>query len=200
MEPPLLVEEDLSRAELGRRRRKLRDAALSQRIAVFLVGPLATLLVAIILVFFVFFDSSTISGPSMMPTLYDHYYVLTTRGLPDPKRGDIVIINVKASTGPEEWVKRIVGLPGDTVDVRGDVITVNGAPEEFKHATLTSNSAGPIEHVVVPAGRIFCAGDNRPISEDSRFVGTFALSAVKGRVVFIYAPIEHIGVVPGPAR
>jgi signal peptidase I len=200
MEPQALAEEDVSRAELGRRRRKLRDAALSQRIAVFLVGPLAALLLAVVLVFFVFFDSSTISGPSMMPTLYDHYYVLATKGLPDPRRGDIVIINVKTPTGPEEWVKRIVGLPGDTVDVRGDAITVNGAPETFPHAVLMGAAAGPIEHVVVPAGRIFVSGDNRPVSEDSRYVGTFALSAVRGRVVFIYAPIEHIGVVPGPAR
>lgn len=200
MEPPALPDDDLSRAELGRRRRRLHDQALSQRIAVLLVGPLATLLVVVVLVFFVFFDSSTISGPSMMPTLSDHYYVLATKSLPDPRRGDIVILNVKQPTGPEEWVKRIVGLPGDTVDVRGDVITVNGAPEGFKHATLTRGAAGPIEHVVVPAGRIFVAGDNRAVSEDSRFVGTFSLSAVKGRVVFIYAPIEQIGVVPGPAR
>jgi len=200
MDDRLPPEEDLTRVERARRARKRRDDQASQRLAIFLVGPLATLLIAVVLVFFVFFDTSTISGTSMLPTLYDHDYVLTTKGLPDPKRGDIVILNVNSSGTMEEWVKRIVGLPGDTVDVRGDIITVNGAPEQFPHPIQTQGASGPIEHVVVPAGRIFVAGDNRTVSEDSRFVGTFSLKAVKGRVMFVYAPITRIRAIAAPAR
>ena len=201
MDDHIEPEADLTRVERARRARKVRDDRASQRLAVLLVGPLATLLVAVILVFFVFFDTSTISGTSMLPTLLDHDYVLLTKGLSDPKRGDIVIVNVSTKGSvTEEWVKRVVGLPGDTVDVRGDAILVNGSPESFRHSTLVGAAAGPIEHIVVPQGRVFVAGDNRPVSEDSRYVGTFSLKAVKGRVVFVYAPITHMGPIAAPAR
>jgi signal peptidase I len=179
---------------------KAREIRLSKRLAVWLVGPLATLLVALVLVFFVFFDSSTVSGPSMMPTLRDHDYVLLTKGLPDPQRGNIVILNVVNKGVPEEWVKRIVALPGDIVDVSGDIILVNGKAEQFQHIITTSGASTPIEHVTVEPGRIFVAGDNRGVSEDSRYVGTFPLSAIKGRVFFIYAPISRIGPVPSPTH
>ena len=179
---------------------KAREDRLSRRIAIWLVGPLATILVALILVFFVFFDSSTVSGPSMMPTLRDHDFVLLTKGLPDPQRGDIVILNVANKGVPEEWVKRIVALPGDIVDVNGDIILVNGRAEQFQHIIMTSGATTPIKHLTVEPGRIFVAGDNRGMSEDSRSVGTFPLSAIKGRVFFIYAPITRIGPVPSPAH
>lgn len=179
---------------------KARELRLSKRLAIWLVGPLATLLVALVLVFFVWFDSSTVTGPSMMPTLRDHDYVLLTKGLPDPQRGDMVILNVVNKGVAEEWVKRIVAVGGDVVDVSGDIILVNGKAEQFRHVITTSGASTPIEHVTVDPGRIFVAGDNRGVSEDSRYVGTFPVSAIKGRVVFIYAPITRIGPVPSPAR
>ena len=174
------------------------DDALSQKLAVALVLPLALLLAAIVLVFFVLFDTSTIVGPSMTPTLLDHDYVLLTKGLRAPQPGDVVILNVVYKGQREEWVKRVMAVGGDTVDVKGDVIRVDGAPERFPHKVLLTGATTPVEHLVVPAGRIFVAGDNRGVSEDSRYVGTFPVSAVRGKVVFIYAPIERIGPVAGP--
>ena len=179
---------------------KARENRLSKRLAIWLVGPLATILIALVLVFFVFFDSSTVSGPSMMPTLRDHDYVLLTKGLPYPQRGDIVILDVINKGVPEEWVKRVVAVGGDVVDVNGDIILVNGKVEQFQHVITTSGASTPIEHLTVEPGRIFVAGDNRGVSEDSRYVGTFPLSAIKGRVFFIYAPITRIGPVPSPAH
>jgi signal peptidase I len=170
----------------------------AQRLAVRLVVPLALILTALVLVFFVFFRTSTVAGSSMYPTLHDHDLVLATPGLRDPKRGDIVILNVVWHGGREEWVKRIVAIGGDTVDVMGDIIRVNGAPEQFPHMIINSGETSPVEHLVVPQGRLFVAGDNRGISEDSRYVGTFSASAVRGKVVAIYAPIGRIGLVPGP--
>jgi signal peptidase I len=179
---------------------RLREQRMSRRLAIWIVGPLATLLALLILVFFVLFDSSTVSGPSMLPTLRDHDYVLLTKGLPDPKRGDIVILNVVNKGVPQEWVKRIVAVAGDVVDVNGDTIIVNGQPEQFPHVITTSGAFTPIEHVTVEPDRIFVAGDNRGVSEDSRYVGTFPASAIKGRVFFVYAPITRIGPVPSPAH
>ena len=200
MDPDDRTSPDITRRERFAEERRARDNAASKRLAIFLVGPLSLILIALVLVFFVLWTPSTISGPSMLPTLQDHDYVLTTKGLPDPKRGDIVIVDVVFKGKLERWIKRIVALPGDTVDVAGDRITVNGKPEAFQHRILSRPAAGPIEHLIVPAGRVFLSGDNRPVSEDSRFVGTLSESALLGRVIFIYAPIERFGPVPGPAH
>jgi signal peptidase I len=170
----------------------------SARIALALVAPLTAILLALILVFFVFFDTTTIDGGSMYPTLWDHDYVLITRGLKDPARGDIVVLHVLYKGTSEEWVKRIIGIGGDRVNVAGDMITVNGQGEQFPHMIIESGSTQPNEELTVGQGQIFLAGDNRPVSLDSRFVGTFPASSVHGRVVAIYAPISRIGSVPEP--
>jgi signal peptidase I len=202
MDAPELEPEKVAerRADLFRERRRLKDQALSARLAIFLVGPLATLLTALILIFFVFFEHSIVSGPSMLPTLRGGDYVLATKGLPDPMHGDIVILNVVYKGVREEWVKRIVGLPGDRVDVRGDIILINGTAESFRHLTITGDATIPVQTITVPAGQVFVAGDNRPVSEDSRYVGTFPLTSIRGRVVFIYAPTGRFGPVSGPPR
>jgi signal peptidase I len=197
-QPPVYDAEAALAAQL--RDAKLREQRISQRLAIWLVGPLATVLVALVLVFFVFFDTSHVYGPSMMPTLRDADFVLLTKGDPNPERGDIVILNVVNQGVAQEWVKRIVAVGGDVVDVNGDTILVNGRPEQFQHIITMSGMTTPIEHVTVEPDRIFVAGDNRGVSEDSRYVGTFPVSAIKGRVFFIYAPFTRFGPLPSPAH
>jgi signal peptidase I len=170
----------------------------SARIALALVGPLTALLLALILVFFVFFDTTTIDGTSMYPTLFNNDYVLITKGLARPQRGDVVVLHVLYQGKKEEWVKRIVALGGDRVNVAGNMITVNGAGEQFPHMIIDGGATQPVEQVTVPAGQIFVAGDDRAVSLDSRFVGTFPVTSIHGRVVAIYAPIERLGLVPEP--
>ena len=170
----------------------------SARIALALVGPLTAVLLALILVFFVFFYTTTIDGSSMYPTLFNKDYVLITKVLARPQRGDVVVLHVLYQGKKEEWVKRIVALGGDRVNVSGDMITVNGAGEKFPHMIIDGGATQPVEQVTVPAGQIFVAGDNRAVSLDSRFVGTFPVTSIHGRVVAIYAPIERMGPVPEP--
>ncbi len=170
----------------------------SARIALALVGPLTALLLALILVFFVFFDTTTVDGTSMYPTLFNNDFVLITKGLANPQRGDIVVLRVLYQGKSEEWVKRIIGLPGDRLNVVGNLITVNGAGERFPHMIIDGGATQPVEQLTVPAGQIFVAGDNRQVSLDSRYVGTFPITSIHGRVVAIYAPIERIGPVPEP--
>jgi len=170
----------------------------SARIALALVAPLTAILLALILVFFVFFDTTTIDGPSMYPTLFNRDYALITKGLTTPHRGDVIVLHVLYKGRQEEWVKRIVGLPGDRIDVAGDMITVNGAGEKFPHMIIDGGATQPVERVVVPAGQIFVAGDNRAVSLDSRFVGTFPASSIHGRVVAVYAPLSRMRLVPEP--
>jgi signal peptidase I len=170
----------------------------SARLALALVAPLSAILLALVLVFFVFFDTTTVDGPSMYPTLFDHDYALITKGLVTPQRGDVIVLHVLYKGKQEEWVKRLVGLPGDRIDVAGDMITVNGAGEKFPHMIINGDATQPVEQIVVPPGQIFIAGDNRAVSLDSRFVGTFPVTSIHGRVVAVYAPLSRLRIVPEP--
>jgi len=198
MGPELLDEIPLPDAEVVGEDGLTPTQRRSARIALALIGPLTALLLALILVFFVFFDTTTIDGASMYPTLFNNDYVLITKGLALPQRGDVVVLHVLYQGRKEEWVKRIVALCGYRVNVSGNMITVNGAGEQFPHMIINGGATQPVEQVTVPAGQIFVAGDNRDVSLDSRFVGTFPVTSIHGRVVAIYAPIERIRLVPEP--
>jgi signal peptidase I len=169
----------------------------SHRLAMWLLVPLLLALSTIVLVRFVLFDTARVSGPSMQPTLQNNDDVLLTRGWPDPRRGDVVVLHWTHDGTTEEIVKRVVGLPGDVVSVRGDFVTVNGKPEAFDHGIITSNET-MLAEVTVPRGQMFFLGDNRAVSRDSRFIGTLPLTAIHGRVVAVWAPVTRMRVVPSP--
>lgn len=174
------------------------DQRIANHLAWRLLAPLSVFLVALVLVFFVLFEHSVVSGPSMQPTLYSGDRILTTRGLATPKRGDVVVLNVTEGGKPAEWVKRIVALAGDHVHVEGDYVLVNGQPEAFHHRIVAFSEYGPAQDLVVPAGHVFVMGDDRPVSFDSRDIGPLPVSAIRGRVVAIFAPLNRIGLLPAP--
>jgi signal peptidase I len=163
-----------------------------------LLLPLTVALIGIVLVFYVFFNHSIVSGTSMVPTLQNAEYLLTTKGLAEPKRGDVVVLNVSENGKRTEWVKRIVGLAGDRIHVEGDFVLVNGAPESFPHEINAFSRTDPTLDLVVPAGDIYVMGDNRPVSLDSRYVGPFPVSSISGKVVAVFAPIERMRLIPEP--
>lgn len=163
-----------------------------------LLIPLFLVFVASFLLFYVFFDFSKVDGSSMYPTLHNGDHVLITKGVASPKRGDVVVLRVIDQGAPAEWIKRIVALAGDRVSVRGDVVTVNGAPESYRHEVVNGGGTRPSRDLVVPAGSVYCMGDDRPDSLDSRYVGPFAVSQLHGKVVAVYSPLARIRIVPGP--
>jgi signal peptidase I len=175
-----------------------REQRTANRLAWSLLLPLTVILVALVLVFFVLFDHVVVSGPSMIPTLLDGDYILTTKTDANVKRGDVVVLNVVEQGKATEWVKRVVGLAGDRVHIEGDFALVNGVAETFPHRIIALSRTRPTEDVTVPAGMVFVMGDNRPVSLDSRYVGTLPVSAIAGKAVFTYAPIDRIGTIPGP--
>jgi signal peptidase I len=134
-------------------------------------------------------------GPSMQPNLYKGYRVMTEKvsyRLHLPRRGDVVV--VREPGWSKGLIKRVVALPGETVAVRGGHVLINGRPIE---ESWVSNWGGPdYPATAVPPGHIFILGDNRPNSRDSREIGPVPLSAVRGRAVFIYWPLGHLGLVP----
>ena len=164
---------------------------LGYRLAKWVFLPLLLSLLAIVLVFYVFFASAVVDGDSMQPTLASGDFLLVTRSTPTLNRGDVVVAVVNENGTPVELVKRVIALPGDTIEVRNDVAYVNGAaePERGQYVLPRYSVSRPPE--IVPPGDLYVMGDNRPISEDSRYMGPIPESGVRGRAVVVLSPITH---------
>jgi signal peptidase I len=104
----------------------------------------------------------------------------------DPKRGDIIVF--RHPTEGKDFIKRCVGLPGDTVEIRNDVVYVNGGAvdEPYKILHGFSRSMSNFGPIVVPEGHLFMLGDNRHNSYDSRSWGPLDERNIKGKAMVIY--------------
>ncbi len=120
----------------------------------------------------------------------------------DVERGEVLVF--KFPEDPErDFIKRVIGLPGETIELRSQTILINGAPllEPYARYTLPrfdddDGSQDPRRRygpVTVPAGHYFMMGDNRDDSEDSRYWGFLPREYVKGRALFIYWSFERTG-------
>ena len=124
-----------------------------------------------------------VNGHSMDPTLHNNQYFIAKRN-EKPKRFEIVVLKERIETnGPEKTiVKRVIGLPGDTVSVIGGRLFINN--REYSEKYLDTNNIKDFDKlnwtITVPKNHIFVLGDNRDISKDSRSVGCFKVSAITG--------------------
>ena len=152
--------------------------------------------VAIALVINLFLAQATqVLGQSMEPTLHSSQRVVvekvTYRFLHGPRSGDIVVINLPEQT--DMLIKRVVALPGETVEVRAGKVYIDGEPlEEDWTATPGGGNYGP---KTIPPLHIFVLGDNRGASNDSRSFGPVPIEHVVGHAWFSYWPLEYVGFV-----
>ncbi len=165
----------------------------------FLKDVLETLILSLILFVTINVVSARIrvDGESMEPTLLSGEYVMVNRlsyRFGSPQRGDIIIFHPPINPG-EEYVKRVIGLPGDEVEVKNKVVYVNGQALDETYLNVTTNYPGTWR---VPAGQLFVLGDNRNNSEDSHDWGTLPMANIIGKAVLIYWPptawgfIDHV--------
>ncbi|WP_047808082.1 MULTISPECIES: signal peptidase I [Desulfosporosinus] len=107
-------------------------------------------------------------------------------------RGDIVVFKPPASAhATEDFIKRIIGLPGDKIEIRNHTTYVNDKPLYEPYILEKSkNDFGP---VVVPKDSVFVMGDNRNNSDDSRVWGFLPIKNITGRTLFRYWPLDHFG-------
>ncbi len=118
-----------------------------------------------------------------------------------PQRGDIIVLHAPNDYLQRDFIKRVIGLPEDRVQVRAeDGVYVNGLklPEPYVHDTPDYNWPPAGSETVVPAGQLFVLGDNRRNSDDSHVFGFIKQSAVVGRAWFVYWPRESLGPLPHP--
>lgn len=107
-----------------------------------------------------------------------------------PEYGDVVVIRIPTQ-GNELLIKRVIGLPGDVIEIHDGQVFVNGQP--LNEPYLPNSTAGSYGPTTVPPLNIFVLGDNRNFSNDSRSFGTVPLKSVVGRAWFSYWPIDQIG-------
>ena len=144
---------------------------------------LLAIIIVVVLLFYAFMGISTVSGESMYPTLHDKDVVVYKRRTTEYKPGDIIA--VRRPDG-EEYVKRIIAVPGDTVNLQNGNVYVNGE-KVVTEAALGKTEAKSDEMtypLVVGDKEFFVLGDNREISRDSREIGTISQSDIKGRIIW----------------
>ena len=156
---------------------------------------IVALLIALFLQQFVF-TISVVEGQSMEPTLADSDRLFVNRAvylLKSPARGDIVILkNPRDQRDGKYLVKRVVGVPGDKIEIRNNRLYVNGelCDDPTAYAPVPAGDYGPL---TVPEGHYFVLGDNRGNSLDSRYFGLVPGHLVKGRAEFIVWPPADMG-------
>lgn len=155
-------------------------------------------LLAAILIKTFLFQAFFIPSESMVPTLKEGDRILVNKlayRFGDVAHGDIVVFHRPegvADTGPDEFVKRVIGLPGDTVEARDGVVFVNDEPvdESYLPTGVVTNG---LPRQVVPEGRIFVMGDNRGSSQDSRVFGPVPIDTIVGEAFVRVWPLGALG-------
>lgn len=149
--------------------------------------------VALIIRFFIL-EFVPVDGPSMRDTLYTGDLMVVTKldyVFGEPQRGDIVVTRFEGKQG--FYVKRLIGLPGETIEIRNGDIYIDGKTIDDKYATERPEE--PLEPTKIPEGHLFVMGDNRNDSLDSRYLGTVSMKDIVGVAHLILYPFDRIQVV-----
>lgn len=146
--------------------------------------------IALIIRFFIF-EFIVVNGHSMENTLMADEKLFVTKVeyyFTEPARGDIVICHFPGSK--DYYVKRVIGLPGDTVAITGGTLYINGSP--YTEGYIKEPMRRDYPETVVPEGRYFVMGDNRNDSNDSRAVGALERGAILSRVHAVVWPLNKL--------
>lgn len=162
----------------------------------FLIDLLETLVLSVLLFIAINAVSARIrvDGFSMEPTLESGEFVVVNKlayRLSEPARGDIVVFRYPYDP-QQEYIKRIIGLPGDTIEIANGVVSVNG--ESLEEPYIAAAPAYQTT-LTIPEGSVFVLGDNRNNSSDSHNWGALPVEYLVGKALIIYWPPTQWGLV-----
>ena len=150
------------------------------------------------------FTAKTVFGESMAPTFHNGDIVIVSK-INQIHQSDLIVFNVPDSELEEVYIKRVIGVPGDSIEMKDDRLYINNEPvnEEYLTEEKQKASIGYFTEDFtlkdytgkskVPEGHFFVMGDNRPISKDSRIIGFIPEDQIIGEVVFQMYPFSDLG-------
>ncbi|KIL47696.1 signal peptidase I [Jeotgalibacillus campisalis] len=156
---------------------------------------------------FFLFTPIVVEGLSMMPTLHDGNRMIVNKfsyTLSEPSRFDVIVFHTEENS---DYIKRVIGLPGDEITYKNDQLYVNDEPvdepylENYKLELNGEILTGDFTledltgHKTVPSGELFVLGDNRRYSKDSRHIGTIEINEIVGDANFIFWPLNDVRIV-----
>ena len=166
---------------------------------IYWIADVAVVLVLAVFVVLFFCHRVTVTGQSMDPTLGASDVVLVDRvdyHFDEPARFDVIVFEKENNRAVKKYVKLVIGLPGETVQIIEEIVYIDGEPLKgeagLEHVTLAGLASRPI---VLGPNEYFVLGDNRDSSEDSRFsnIGNVKREEIQGRVWLRVSPFSKFG-------
>lgn len=185
--------------------------SILKKIGMFVLETIQTIVLAlsVFIIFYLFlFAPHQVKGSSMVPNFIDKDLILTSKiayRLGEPQRGDVIVF--KAPQGEAcaeiecEYIKRIIGLPGERIRLANNIIYINGEPIDQTPFLPGNYKTSPglylQENVekVIPEDYYLALGDNRPYSRDGREFGPVPRESIVGKAFLRYWPVNKIGLV-----
>jgi signal peptidase I len=173
-------------------------AAASGRALQWLRDLVVSVFVALVVILFLY-QPVRVEGTSMMPSLVDQERIFINKfsyrfGITEVNRGDTVVFWFPGDPS-KSYIKRIIGVPGDNVEISRGRVFVNGTEIQEPYVPDDYRDRVSIDRLTVPAGEYFVLGDHRSSSNDSRTWGTVPRNFIYGKAVFSYWPLDRVGTV-----
>lgn len=178
--------------------RRVRRAAASGRRAHLAREIIETIVLTVVIFVAIRYSVQTfrVDGDSMKPGLNSQEYVLVNKLaylFNGPSRGDVIVFHFPVNPA-EDFIKRVIGLPGDTIQVTPTQIIVNG--DVLKEPYISQPLNQTVVNITLKPGEYFVLGDNRPFSSDSRSWGTVPRDYIIGKATVVFWPLSNWEVIP----
>lgn len=139
-----------------------------------------------------------IESHSMEPNFYEGQFILVNKlafRLGAPERGDVVVFH-NPNNEEEDYIKRVIGLPGDNLEIRDGTVLIDGKPLLEEYPIKELSRTVPYGPIVIEPDRLFVMGDNRLQSQDSRYFGQLSEELLVGKAWVRVWPLNEFGIIP----
>jgi len=157
-----------------------------------------SVVIAILVILFLY-QPVKVEGTSMMPSLEDQERIFINKfiyrfGMGDVQRGDMVVFWYPGDPS-KSYIKRVIGLPGDRVEIRDGEVFLNGESLKEEYVPDYYRDRQSVSETDVPPDHYYVLGDHRSSSNDSRSWGPVHRRHIYGKAVFVYWPLDKLGLI-----